>query len=100
MSSLRIISTLRSSLLISKYCRILLPLAPISSQYVRSTIPHSYNRKGMQQICGFSSSTILYNRRRDRVDSAIAEDLDENDEDENEEDNQSVQVISSYFFYL
>jgi hypothetical protein len=50
----------------------------------------------IQQICLFSSSTILHAQRRDKIDSNVVEEFDDKEEEE-EEDNDTDQVIYSFF---
>jgi hypothetical protein len=50
-----------------------------------------------QQICLFSSSTVLQARRRDKIDSGVTEEFDnEEEENEEEEDGETDQVILSF----
>jgi hypothetical protein len=74
MTTLRLISTLRSSLLTIKCRRGVLPFSRISFRSIPD-VP-------TQQLCLFSSSTIVHARRRDKIDADITEDLENEDEDE------------------
>jgi hypothetical protein len=88
MSNLRLISTIRSLLLTTKCSRILLSFRTLASIDLHPCIPMR-----TQQICLFSSSTILQARRRDQIEAVVAEELDDEEEDEDEEDKDSDQVI-------
>ncbi len=96
MSTLRLISTLRSSLLTTKYSRIVLPFSRMSFQSISSIDLDPSIPVRIQQICLFSSSTILHAQRRDKIDSNVVEEFDDKEEEE-EEDNDTDQVIYSFF---
>ncbi|CAF0715759.1 unnamed protein product [Adineta steineri] len=83
MSTFRLISTLRSSLLtIKSYQRLLLP----SSQLLfRSTSSHIL-KPTIQQTCLFSSSAVCHGRRRDKIDGSLTEEVN-NEEEEEDNDN-------------
>ncbi|CAF0749311.1 unnamed protein product [Adineta steineri] len=82
MSTLRLISTLRSSLLTMKsYQRLLLPSSQL---FFRSTSSHILIPT-IQQTCLFSSSAVCHGRRRDKIDGSLTEEV--NNEEEEEEDN-------------
>ncbi|CAF0839910.1 unnamed protein product [Rotaria sordida] len=91
MSTLRLISTLRSPLLINKCCRILFSFSQLSFQSVLPINMYSNVQERTQQICLFSSSTIVYNRRRDTINSNVTEEFDDEEETENEENNETDQ---------
>ncbi|CAF1239330.1 unnamed protein product [Rotaria sp. Silwood1] len=91
MSTLRLISTLRSSLLRNKYCRILFPYSQLSFRSILPINMFSHVQESSQQICLFSSSTVVYNRRRDQIDSNVTEEFDDEEDNENEENNETDQ---------
>ncbi len=86
MITLRLISTLRSSLLANKSSRIVLPF---SRMPFRSNL-YPYVSVRTQQICLFSSSTILHAGRRDKIDANVTEDLDDDEEEEEDDDSDQV----------
>lgn len=101
MSSFRLISTLRSSLLTNKFYRRVFPLSGISSRSISSIDVYPCVPVRTQQICWFSSSAIVHARRRDKIDANVVEELDnEEDAEENadEDDNDSDQVILSFVY--
>ncbi|CAF2520560.1 unnamed protein product [Rotaria sp. Silwood2] len=93
MSTLRLISTLRSPLLVNKCCRILFPFSQMSFRSVLPINVYSNVEDRIQQIRLFSCSTIVYNRRRDKIDSNVTEEFDneEENENENEQNNETDQ---------
>ncbi len=93
MSTFRLISILRSSLLNTKCCRIVLPFSRISSINLYSYLPVR-----TQQICLFSSSTIVHARRRDKIESNVTEEFDNQEEEEEDEDSDTDQVILNICF--
>lgn len=93
MSSLRLLTTLRSSLLSNRFYRIVSSLSgisPIDLLYSRSSIK-------TQQTCWFSSSNIVHARRRDKIDTKAVEELDNDDDEEKQkeedDDDDSDQVM-------
>lgn len=98
MASLRLISTLRLSLLRAKYNQILTPFSSISFRSEKPINLYS-NKEKIQQICPFSYSSIVYSRRQDKIDSNVTEEADDEQDDEDEENNETDQVISRLFFY-
>ena len=102
MSSLRLMSTLRSSLLTIRCCRILLPFSQMSFRYVPSIDLYSSMSTRTQQICLFSSSTVFHARRRDETNATVTENFDDEEQEEKEEDNDDTetdQVIQSSLFF-
>ena len=93
MSTLRLISTLRSVLLTTKYSRISFRTLSSIDLYP----PHVPVRT--QQMASFSSSIIHHNRRvnQDKIDLNAVEEYD-NEEDEDEEDIDTDQVIFICFY--
>jgi hypothetical protein len=99
MSTFRLILTLRSALLATKHCRIVLPSSRMSFRSISSIDLYSYVPIRTQQICWFSSSTILHARRRDKIDANVTEEFDNEEEEEvEEEDSDTDQVILSFCF--
>jgi hypothetical protein len=94
MSTLRLISTLRSALLITKYSR--LSFRTLSSIDLYRHVPVR-----TQQIASFSSSTVYHARRvnQDKIDLNAVEEYD-NEEEEDEEDIDTDQVIFICFIKL
>jgi len=58
---------------------------------------YSYLPVRTQQICLFSSSTIVHARRRDKIESNVTEEFD-NQEEEEDEDSDTDQVILNICF--
>ncbi|UJR28954.1 hypothetical protein I4U23_010171 [Adineta vaga] len=93
MSTLRFISTLRRSLLTSRYHNMLLSSLRMSIQNLSSIDSYSYNSMVVQQNCLFSSSSIIHAQRRNKGYSNITEEDDEAEDDDkdDDEDDQSEQ---------
>jgi hypothetical protein len=83
MSTFRLISMLRSSLLTNRI------VLTFSRMLFRSNL-NSYVPNRTQPICLFSSSRIFHARHRDKIDANITENL--NEEEEEDEDADSDQV--------
>jgi len=58
----------------------------------------SYLPVRTQQICLFSSSTIIHARRRDKIESHVTEEFDNQEEEEEDEDSDTDQVILNICF--
>ncbi len=86
MSTLRLISILRSSLLTTKCCRMFSQMSSIDF-YARVPVR-------TQQICLFSSTSIVHAQRRDKIDANITEEFDD---DEADDESGTDQVIQSFF---
>jgi len=89
---------LRSSLLTTKYCRIVLPFSRMSFRSISSINLYSYLPVRTKQICLFSSSTIVHARRRDKIESNVTEEFD-NEEEEEETDTDQV-ILNICFIKL
>ncbi|CAF3738392.1 unnamed protein product [Rotaria magnacalcarata] len=91
MSTLRLISTLRLSLLRLKCTQILIPSSQMSCQFILPINLYSKVHERTQQICLFSSSHTVYTRRRDNINSNVAEEVDVVEDDDNQDDNETDQ---------
>ncbi|CAM4853431.1 unnamed protein product [Rotaria socialis] len=94
MSTFRLISTLRSSLLRLKSSQLLIPTSQMSCQSILPINLYSKVHERTQQICLFSSSHTVCNRRHDNINSNVAEEVDVEEDDDNQEDNETDQTGS------
>ena len=91
MSTLRLISILRCSLLVNKQCRMLSSLSRMPLPFLTS---YSNIVERSQRI---SFLTIRYSQRRDEIDLTSTKELgeeDDDDDDDDEKDNETDRVIS------
>lgn len=98
MTTLRSITTLRSLLSATKCYRMDFSFRRIPFQITPAMFSCANNSMRTEQICWFSSSTVVHARRRDRTDATATEDLDnEEEEKDDDEDVDSEQVRWRFF---